>query len=146
MRYFQQVDHESYYYRFVRQARIIALVGAAFFTAACCMYYMGTQQLTGPILLLGGVGAVILMFGGTNLRPNVLIGSFAKLLIYDPCRKNAEEFLLALRYTGRVYLLGKTRKMVNAALQSYGSSKEKDARLLQQIMECKDQNIRTRLL
>lgn len=143
---FREIDKNTYYYKYMRQAYIFEGIGIAGVIAAVLINELTGRSMGPAVILIGGIGLLFLVTGGSSAQPHVMIKSFAALLSNEPSDKNAREFIQALEYSGTVHLVRRSQNMVQTAMMSYERSAEADPEILQQLQNAVALHIRNKRL
>ena len=128
-------ETESYYSRYRKRALLFQTVGIIMVVLAVLINELTGRKMGFPVMAIGIVGFIPLVIGGSSLRGHVALRSFASLLRNDPCRRNAEEFLIALRSIGHTSLTKKSMQEVQSAIAVYEAQPGADADLTEEIQK-----------
>ena len=135
-----QHKNETLYERYRRTGRMFELSGGLTLAAAVA----GHMSTGGNTLLtvMGVIGALLLVFGVANMRPNNQIKAFAQQLTTAPDRDFAQGLLDAITKNGKTLLSGRSISNVEQAIIMYAQSKDADAALVAGLRAAVEKHIR----
>ena len=102
---------------------------------------MTTGGNTG-LTVVGVIGALLLVFGVANMRPNNQIKAFAQQLTTAPDKDFAQGLLDAITKNGKTLLSGRSISNVEQAIIMYEQSKGADAALVEELKAAVEKHIR----
>ena len=98
------------------------------------------------VLIIGGIGALLLILGGSSSQPHVLVKSFAVLLTNEPTKENAIEFIKALEYSGTVRLVRHSQNLVSMAIMKYEGMPDSDPEVVKKLKDTVREHIKSKLI
>jgi hypothetical protein len=140
----KKIDKNSYYYKYKRQAYLFEAAGIVGLGISILINELTGRPMNAPVLIIGGIGALLLIIGGSSAQPHVLIKSFAMLLTNEPTTKNALEFIRALEYSGSVRLVRRSQNLVNMAMMKYEGMPDADPEVTQKLKDAVKEHIRNK--
>lgn len=135
-----QQNQDSLYTRYCRMGRRFELSGGLTLAAAVTGH-MTTGGNTG-LTVVGVIGALLLVFGVANMRPNNQIKAFAQPLTTAPDKDFAQGLLDAITKNGKTLLSGRSISNVEQAIIMYEQSKGADAALVEELKAAVEKHIR----
>lgn len=135
-----QQNQDSLYTRYCRMGRRFELSGGLTLAAAVTGH-MTTGGNTG-LTVVGVIGALLLVFGVANMRPNNQIKAFAQQLTTTPDRDFAHGLLEAITRNGKTLLSGRSISNVEQAIIMYEQSKGADAKMVAALKEAVEKHVR----
>lgn len=138
-----QHQEESYYARYCRMGRRLEIIGGAVLAAALLLGVITGGLRSPAVLLAGGAGALLLIFGASSMRPNNQIKSFAMQLGATLDRDFAQGLLEAMTANGKTALAGRSRTVLDDAITSYAASEGADAELAEALRQAREKHIRS---
>lgn len=125
----------TYYERYRAAATRFELIGGVLLGAGILLDYASGQALRTPAILFACIGAVLLLIGGSSLRPHNQIKAFAQQCTADPCNEMAEGLLQAIEQEKTVPLVQKSLDSVQLAIETYSGVIDVDETLLARLRE-----------
>ena len=135
-----QQNGDSFYTRYCRMGRKFELSGGVTLAAAVIGYM--TSGGNAFLTVMGIIGALLLVFGAANMRPNNQIKAFAQQLTTTPDRDFAQGLLDAMEKNGKTLLSGRAISNVEQAILVYAQSKEADAKMVEALKAAVGKHIR----
>ena len=135
-----QQNKDSIYARYCRMGRKFELSGGVTLAAAVIGYM--TSGGNAFLTVMGIIGALLLVFGMANMRPNNQIKAFAQQLTTTPDRDFAQGLLDAMEKNGKTLLSGRAISNVEQAILVYAQSKEADAKMVEALKVAVGKHIR----
>jgi hypothetical protein len=135
-----QQNGDSFYTRYCRMGRKFELSGGVTLAAAVIGYM--TSGGNAFLTVMGIIGALLLVFGAANMRPNNQIKAFAQQLTTTPDRDFAQGLLDAMEKNGKTLLSGRAISNVEQAILVYARSKEADAKMVEALKAAVGKHIR----
>lgn len=135
-----QQNGDSFYTRYCRMGRKFELSGGVTLAAAVIGYM--TSGGNAFLAVMGIIGALLLVFGAANMRPNNQIKAFAQQLTTTPDRDFAQGLLDAMEKNGKTLLSGRAISNVEQAILVYARSKEADAKMVEALKVAVGKHIR----
>ena len=135
-----QQNQDSIYARYCRMGRRFELSGGLTLAAAVTGH-MTTGGNTG-LTVVGVIGALLLVFGVANMRPNNQIKAFAQQLTTAPDKDFAQGLLDAMEKNGKTLLSGRSISNVEQAIIMYEQSKGADAKMVAALKEAVEKHVR----
>lgn len=131
----------SYYSRYCGAAKRFELVGGAVLLIAIVLNLATHNKLFSFTLLLAALGALLLIIGGSSLRPHNLVKAFAQQCAREPGREIAQGLLDAIQSDKKIRLVQRSINDVETAIGIYAQSEDADPALIRQLHEAKDAHI-----
>ena len=135
-----QQNGDSFYTRYCRMGRKFELSGGVTLAAAVIGYM--TSGGNAFLTVMGIIGALLLVFGMANMRPNNQIKAFAQQLTTTPDRDFAQGLLDAMEKNGKTLLSGRAISNVEQAILVYAQSKGADAKMVEALKAAVGKHIR----
>ena len=135
-----QQNGDSFYTRYCRMGRKFELSGGVTLAAAVIGYM--TSGGNAFLTVMGIIGALLLVFGAANMRPNNQIKAFAQQLTTTPDRDFAQGLLDAMEKNGKTLLSGRAISNVEQAILVYARSKEADAKMVEALKAAVGKHVR----
>lgn len=125
---------ESSYYQRYRGAavRFQVIGGVLLLIGILADRILGTSMLA-VSLIFAGPGALLLIVGGSSMRPHNLVKAFAQQCAREPGREIAQGLLDALTQSKKVHLVGNSIRMVENAIGIYEETGDADPELVGQL-------------
>ena len=125
----------TYYERYRAAATRFELIGGVLLGAGVLLDYASGQALRSLAILLACIGAILLLIGGSSLRPHNQIKAFAQQCAADPCDDMAKGLLQALEQEKTVPLMQKNLDSVQLAIEIYSGVVDADETLITRLRE-----------
>ena len=138
-----QQNGDSFYTRYCRMGRKFELSGGVTLAAAVIGYM--TSGGNAFLTVMGIIGALLLVFGAANMRPNNQIKAFAQQLTTAPDKDFAQGLLDAITKNGKTLLSGRSISNVEQAIIMYEQSKGADAKMVAELKEAVEKHVRKML-
>lgn len=126
---------QSYYRRYCAAAKRFELIGGVIVVGSILFDVLTKASLRGVSLLAAVIGAVLLLIGGSSLRPHNVIKSFAQQCEQQPTDEFAQGLLDALRAANKVKLVSSSIALVKNAVEVYAQFEESDPQLTEALRE-----------
>ena len=130
------MDHateQSYYKRFRAAAIRFEVIGGALLAIGIGANFIFGNSMLAVSLIFAGPGALLLILGGSSLRPHNLVKAFAQQCMREPSREMAQGLLDALHSSKRIRLMGRSIQVVQAAVEVYANTEDADPDIVDQL-------------
>lgn len=142
----KKVDKNSSYYKYKRQAYLFETAGILGIGISVVINELTGRPMNALVLIIGGIGALLLILGGSSSQPHVLVKSFAVLLTNEPTKENAIEFIKALEYSGTVRLVRHSQNLVSMAIMKYEGMPDSDPEVVKKLKDTVREHIKSKLI